>query len=104
MAVFISFIRLTLIWFDNIIILWKGNYRRRKINFSRFHQISDHIHDAGSIAHHGILATLRNAKGSRKNKFTFSGVEASSWQGIDAQEYRDISALRQHRQAECIGA
>jgi hypothetical protein len=43
-------------------------------------------------------------KGSRKNKFTFLGVEAPVWQGAQAQEYRDISALGQHRRAECIGA
>jgi hypothetical protein len=43
-------------------------------------------------------------KGSRKNKFTFSGVEAPAWQGAKARGYRDISALWQHRQAGCIGA
>jgi hypothetical protein len=30
--------------------------------------------------------------GSRRNKFTFLGVEAPAWQGAEAQEYRDISA------------
>jgi hypothetical protein len=43
-------------------------------------------------------------KGSRKNKFTFLGVEAPAWQGAEALEYRDISALGQRRQAGCIGA
>jgi hypothetical protein len=43
-------------------------------------------------------------KGSRKNKFAFLGVEAPAWQGAEVQEYRDISALWQHRQAGCIGA
>jgi hypothetical protein len=39
-------------------------------------------------------------KGSRKNKFSFLGVEAPAWQGAEAQEYRDISALCQHSQAQ----
>jgi hypothetical protein len=43
-------------------------------------------------------------KGSRKNKFTFLGVEVPGWQGAEAQEYRDISGIWQHRQAGCIGA
>jgi hypothetical protein len=47
---------------------------------------------------------MRTSKGSRKNKFTFLGVEAPAWQGAEAQEYRDISALWQRRQAGCIGA
>jgi hypothetical protein len=33
-------------------------------------------------------------KGSRKNKFTFSSVEAPVWQGAKAQDYRDISSFR----------
>jgi hypothetical protein len=42
--------------------------------------------------------------GSRKNKFTFLGVEAPAWQGAKVQEYRDISVPWQRRQAGCIGA
>jgi hypothetical protein len=40
------------------------------------------------------------SKDTRKNKFTFLGVEVPAWQGAEAQEYRDISALWQHRQAQ----
>jgi hypothetical protein len=34
------------------------------------------------------------AKGSRKNKFTFSSVEAPAWQGAKAQDYQDNSSFR----------
>jgi hypothetical protein len=47
---------------------------------------------------------VTKVKGLRKNKFTFSGAEAPVWQGAEAREYRDISALWQHCQAGCIGA
>jgi hypothetical protein len=50
------------------------------------------------------MAMHPGIKGSCKNKFTFLGVEAPAWQGAKAQEYRDISALWQRRQAGCIGA
>jgi hypothetical protein len=47
-------------------------------------------------------------KGSRRNKFRISGVEAPVWQGAQVQAYRDFSApivtLGQRRQAGCIGA
>jgi hypothetical protein len=33
-------------------------------------------------------------KGSRKNKFTFSSVEAPAWQGAKVQNYQDISSFR----------
>jgi hypothetical protein len=36
----------------------------------------------------------QKTKGSRKNKFTFLGVEAPVWQGAKAQEHRDISSFR----------
>jgi hypothetical protein len=39
-----------------------------------------------------------------QNKFHILGVEAPVWQGAQAQENRDISALGQHRQAGCINA
>jgi hypothetical protein len=52
-----------------------------------------------------IIVRIGNGfKDSRKNKFTFLGVEAPTWQGAKAQKYRDISALWQHCQAGCIGA
>jgi hypothetical protein len=44
------------------------------------------------------------SKGSRKNKFTFLGVEAPVWQGAKAHEYRDICVLSQRSQAGWIGA
>jgi hypothetical protein len=34
------------------------------------------------------------AKGSRKNKFTFSSIEAPAWQGVKAPTYRDMSSFR----------
>jgi hypothetical protein len=34
------------------------------------------------------------AQGSRKNKFTISGVEAPIWQGTKMQEYPDIPSFR----------
>jgi hypothetical protein len=37
---------------------------------------------------------LSLTKGSRKNKFTFSGVEAPVWQGAKAKAYQDISSFR----------
>jgi hypothetical protein len=43
-------------------------------------------------------------KGSRKNKFTFLGVEAPAWQGAKAQDYRDISSFRNAARHKCIGA
>jgi hypothetical protein len=33
-------------------------------------------------------------KGSRRNKFTILGVEASDWQGAKTQEYLDIPSFR----------
>jgi hypothetical protein len=33
-------------------------------------------------------------KDSRKNKFTFSSVEAPAWQGAKAKEYQNISCFR----------
>jgi hypothetical protein len=35
-----------------------------------------------------------DTKGSRKNKLTFSSVEAPARQGAKAQEYQDISSFR----------
>jgi hypothetical protein len=40
------------------------------------------------------LLTIITTKGSRKNKFTFSTVEAPAWRGAKAQDYQDISSFR----------
>jgi hypothetical protein len=41
-----------------------------------------------------VYGRWKFVKGSRKNKFAFSSVEAPVWQGAKAQDYRDISSFR----------
>ena len=41
-----------------------------------------------------VRRSMGCAKGSRKNKFAFSSVEAPVWQGAKVQAYPDMSSFR----------
>jgi hypothetical protein len=88
---------------------WEAPTRQRAVELAqKALSISPDCADAYSFLAEQTAESMEEAidlytKGSRKNKFTFLGVVAPVWQGAEAQEYRDISARWQHRQAGCIG-
>jgi len=56
------------------------------------------------VSHSFCLSKVLNSKGSAKNKFAISGVEALGWQGAKKHEYQAYSEFSQRSQAGCIGA
>ena len=49
-----------------------------------------------------ISSDYYDIKGSRKNKFAISGVEAPGWEDVKKLEYQAYSEFSQRSQAECI--